>query len=103
MQMFALTLLPLLLSSVVTAVERRAGLADRCDISSAKISLPANQTLLVAPSQGPSYIGLAIGTQNYTCASNGVYTYAFIQPHSSQGGALIVVVALVLITVTSAP
>ncbi|KAJ7136579.1 putative malate dehydrogenase [Mycena epipterygia] len=74
MQMFALTLLPLLLSSAVSAVERRAGLPDRCDISSAKISLPANQTMLVAPSEGPSYIGLAIGTQNYTCASNGVYT-----------------------------
>jgi len=72
--MLALTLLPFLLSSVsaLPSVERSTG--SKCDISNAKISLPANQTLLVAPSEGPSYIGLAIGTQNYTCASTGTYT-----------------------------
>jgi hypothetical protein len=68
--MLALAILPILISTVV-ALERRA---SRCDISDAKLSLPSNQTLLVAPAQGPSFIGLAIGTQNYTCASTGTYT-----------------------------
>ncbi|KAJ7458076.1 putative malate dehydrogenase, partial [Mycena latifolia] len=57
--------------SAVPSVER---CASRCDISAAKIDLPLNQTALVAPAGGPSYIGLAIGTQNYTCASTGTYT-----------------------------
>ncbi|KAF7336172.1 malate dehydrogenase [Mycena venus] len=71
-QMLALALIPLLLSAV-SAVERRAN-ASRCDISGATLSLPSNQTLLTAPSQGPSYIGVAIGTQNYTCnATTGTY------------------------------
>ncbi|KAJ6562597.1 hypothetical protein B0H19DRAFT_1210201 [Mycena capillaripes] len=65
--MLALAILCILAG--VSAVERRA---SRCDISAAKIILPSNQTLLATPTQGPSYIGLAIGTQNYTC--NGTYT-----------------------------
>ncbi|KAJ6595520.1 hypothetical protein DFH09DRAFT_1134863 [Mycena vulgaris] len=73
-KMLALTFLPFMFSSVFAfpSVGRSAG--DRCDLSAAKMRLPSNQTLLVAPSQGPSYIGLAIGTQNYTCASTGTYT-----------------------------
>ncbi|KAJ7701135.1 hypothetical protein B0H17DRAFT_924854 [Mycena rosella] len=74
--MFALSLLPLLLASVaaVPSVERNADLPKRCDISAAKVTLPSNQNLLVAPAHGPSYLGLAIGTQNYTCASTGTWT-----------------------------
>ncbi|KAJ7785288.1 putative malate dehydrogenase [Mycena maculata] len=62
--MLALTFLPLLCSAVGT----------QCDISGAQISLPSNQTALVAPSEGPSFIGVAIGVQNYTCASTGTWT-----------------------------
>ncbi|KAJ7635062.1 hypothetical protein FB45DRAFT_790570 [Roridomyces roridus] len=40
-----------------------------CDVSRVKIKLPANQTQLVAPAEGPSFIGLAIGVQNYTCTA----------------------------------
>jgi len=71
--MLVLAFIPLLLSAVSAIdLERRA---TRCDISGAKLSLPSNQTLLVAPSQGPSFIGLAIGTQNYTCGNTtGTYT-----------------------------
>ncbi|KAJ7796932.1 hypothetical protein B0H14DRAFT_2913020 [Mycena olivaceomarginata] len=69
-EMFALTILPLLLSAV-SAVPNRAG---GCDLSGATISLPSNQTLLVTPSHDPSYIAVAIGTQNYTCGSTGTYT-----------------------------
>ncbi|KAF8205294.1 putative malate dehydrogenase [Mycena galopus ATCC 62051] len=68
--MFALAAIPLFLS-VVSAAEKRAA---RCDISGAILSLPSNQTKLVVPSQGPSFIGVAIGTQNYTCGSAGNYT-----------------------------
>ncbi|KAJ7104394.1 putative malate dehydrogenase [Mycena belliarum] len=70
--MLALTLLPLFLSCVA-ASEHRGG-PPRCDISAAKISLPPNQTMLVAPKEGPSFIGLAIGIQNYTCADSGTFT-----------------------------
>ncbi|KAJ7701163.1 hypothetical protein B0H17DRAFT_924844 [Mycena rosella] len=74
--MHASALLPLLLASAsaIPGAERSAGLQKRCDISAAKISLPSNQRQLVAPAQGPSYIGLAIGTQNYTCESTGTST-----------------------------
>ncbi|KAJ7255809.1 putative malate dehydrogenase [Mycena haematopus] len=68
--MLSLALIPLLLSTV-SAVEKRA---SRCDISGATLTLPSNQTLLKAPSGGPSFIGVAIGTQNYTCGSTGTYT-----------------------------
>ncbi|KAJ7701078.1 hypothetical protein B0H17DRAFT_924821 [Mycena rosella] len=74
--MLAWTLLSLLIASVsaVPSTERSSGHPSRCDLSAATISLPSNQTVLVAPAQGPSYIGLAIGTQNYTCASTGTWT-----------------------------
>ncbi|KAJ7119948.1 putative malate dehydrogenase [Mycena crocata] len=64
--MFALTLLSFLFLSAA---------ATRCDISAATFNIPStsNQTVIVAPSHGPSYIGLAIGTQNYTC-TNGTYS-----------------------------
>ncbi|KAJ7288296.1 hypothetical protein C8J57DRAFT_1279795 [Mycena rebaudengoi] len=73
--MIALTLATLLSSSVLAVSgQRRTGFTG-CDISTATPSLPPNQTLLVAPSTGPSYIGLAIGTQNYTCnATAATYT-----------------------------
>jgi len=38
-----------------------------CDLSSARLKVPANQTQLVAPKYAPSYVALTIGTQNYTC------------------------------------
>jgi len=45
-----------------------------CDISRAAINFPAGQTAIAAPAEKPSYIGVAIGTQNYTCGSAGTYT-----------------------------
>ncbi|KAJ7669539.1 hypothetical protein DFH06DRAFT_1181434 [Mycena polygramma] len=72
--MLNFAILPLLFSAVsASAVQRRAP-GRHCDISGAKMTLPSNQTLLAAPTQSPSYIGLAIGTQNYTCGSTGTYT-----------------------------
>ncbi|KAJ8586342.1 hypothetical protein M405DRAFT_875061 [Rhizopogon salebrosus TDB-379] len=38
-----------------------------CDLSSARLQVPGDQTQLVAPTYAPSYIAVSIGTQNYTC------------------------------------
>lgn len=69
--MLATTLLSLALATVTLALpnEKRS-----CDISKAKISLPPTQSTLVAPTATPSFIAVAIGTQNYTCGSTGTYT-----------------------------
>jgi len=45
-----------------------------CDISEAQLTLPTNETAVPAPTSAPSFIGLAIGTQNYSCSSTGTYT-----------------------------
>ncbi|KAF8069078.1 putative malate dehydrogenase [Lyophyllum atratum] len=70
--MLATTLITLALASSALAVpsEKRAS----CDISKATIAFPAGQTALAAPTSKPSYVGVAIGTQNYTCSSAGTYT-----------------------------
>jgi len=48
-----------------------------CDLSDARIQVPANQTQLVAPDYAPRYIGIAVGTQNYTCnATSSTYSLA---------------------------
>ncbi|KAJ4481993.1 hypothetical protein J3R30DRAFT_2110765 [Lentinula aciculospora] len=43
-----------------------------CDVSTA--SIDTSGTTLPAPSFSPSFIGLGVGTQNYTCGSAGTYT-----------------------------
>ncbi|KAF7325650.1 hypothetical protein MKEN_00414900 [Mycena kentingensis (nom. inval.)] len=68
--MFSL-IAPLLLAASVSATSHIH--VPRCDISQAKMPIPPNQQTLVEPAHGPSFIGLAIGTQNYTC-KDGTYT-----------------------------
>ncbi|KAH8922241.1 hypothetical protein BT69DRAFT_1263715 [Atractiella rhizophila] len=47
-----------------------------CPVSKAVLTLPKNQTQLVLPTgQAPVFIGLGVGTQNYTC-TNGAYVSA---------------------------
>nr|GAT52604.1 predicted protein [Mycena chlorophos] len=41
------------------------------------MNLPANQTVLVAPTTAPRYITLGVGYQNYTCSST-TLTYSSI-------------------------
>lgn len=56
------------LGSYVNAFSATEQLSSACcDLSSARLQVPADQTQLIAPSYAPSYIGLGIGTQNYTC------------------------------------
>ena len=46
-----------------------------CDLSDARIQVPANQTQLVAPDYAPHYTAIAVGVQNYTCdAVSSTYT-----------------------------
>ncbi|KAJ4495736.1 putative malate dehydrogenase [Lentinula edodes] len=46
--------------------------APLCDVSSAVIEL--GSSTLPAPKFTPKFVGLGVGTQNYTCASSGTYT-----------------------------
>src|ERR1700683_213494 len=38
-----------------------------CNLSQAKLSLPLNQMVLVKQTSAPSFVGLGVGVQNYTC------------------------------------
>lgn len=47
--------------------------APLCDVSSAVIEL--GSSTLPTPKFTPTFVGLGVGTQNYTCASSGTYTW----------------------------
>jgi hypothetical protein len=64
-----------LLSSANALVAR--GKVSGCDLTGAKMTLPAGQTHLVQPNESPSYLTLGVGTQNYTCSAAGNYTYVY--------------------------
>jgi len=51
--------------------------ATNCDLSSATLVLPSNQTVLVEPQGPPSFIAVAFGVQNYTCNATSL-TYSNI-------------------------
>ncbi|KAG1753597.1 uncharacterized protein EDB91DRAFT_1098776 [Suillus paluster] len=52
------------LTNALPAIRR---LSTSCDLSSARLQVPAGQAQLVAPTYAPSFIGIGVGTQNYTC------------------------------------
>jgi len=71
---FTIALASFFLSTLVSA----APIIDRsiksCSVTSDKLSLPSNQTVLTIPAGvKPAYIGLGVGVQNYTCGANGIY------------------------------
>lgn len=72
--MLATTLLSLAFASSALALPN-VKRGSSCDISKAKMTLPSQQPTLAAPTSNPSYIAIAIGTQNYTCSNSGTYTY----------------------------
>ena len=47
--------------------------ASGCSISNVVLSLPPNQTQLIAPSTPPDFISIGVGVQNYTCGSAGTF------------------------------
>ena len=60
---------------VAAATAGYVGLAANCPITNYQPSFPPNQTTLVAPSEEPNFLGLALGVQNYTCSSSSTYTW----------------------------
>lgn len=59
---FALSFVSLVVSALA-APKLHTG----CNLSHAKLSVPAGQTVLTAPTSPPSFIALGVGVQNYTC------------------------------------
>ncbi|KAJ3485744.1 hypothetical protein NLI96_g4744 [Meripilus lineatus] len=47
--------------------------ASGCSISNVVLSLPPNQTQLIAPSTPPDFISIGVGVQNYTCGTTGTF------------------------------
>jgi len=75
--MFTYSILFFLLASPILAYPsnaRRAMRSGRCNTTTAALPAPSGQTTLVKPSVPPSFIGIGVGTQNYTCGSDGTYT-----------------------------
>jgi len=70
--MLAAVLLTLFASSALSAPNTKRAL---CDVSHLSVPLPGDQTTLVQPtSSSPTFIGVGVGVQNYTCGSTGTYT-----------------------------
>jgi hypothetical protein len=59
--------LALLLAVVAPALALPNAKRSGCDLSNATLSLPSNQTALTNPTSSPSFVGLGVGVQNYTC------------------------------------
>jgi hypothetical protein len=66
-----LSLVSLLLATPALAAPLQSA---SCDISTITLHLPADQSLLVAPTSAPSFIVLGVGVQNYTCSPSSTYT-----------------------------
>ncbi|KAI0696843.1 hypothetical protein BC835DRAFT_1340949 [Cytidiella melzeri] len=66
-------------AAVLASPTKTRATASLCDVSTVTLTIPSSTsgTPLASPlSSGPKYIGLAVGTQNYTCGSAGTYTSA---------------------------
>jgi len=72
-----LALLAVVLGASIPALALPNAKLPGCDLSKAKMSLPSHQSALVNQLKPPSFIGLGIGVQNYTCnATSLTYTSA---------------------------
>ena len=89
-QIFASTMFKFLFIALLaagTAFASPATRTVRCYASKATLTLPASQpsgTPLATPSGNPSFIGIGVGVQNYTCGTTGTYTSVllFCSPYS---------------------
>ncbi len=52
--------------------------AAGCSLSSATLTLPEGSSL-TAPTGAPKFVGLGVGTQNYTCADTGAYAFVLLR------------------------
>ncbi|KAG2041256.1 hypothetical protein BDR03DRAFT_891623 [Suillus americanus] len=74
--MLTFSILALVILGYADALPSKGHLRS-CDLSCARLQVPANQTQLIAPTYAPSFIGIGIGTQNYTCNAT-ESTYALV-------------------------
>ncbi|KAF5389593.1 hypothetical protein D9757_004185 [Collybiopsis confluens] len=68
-----ITVLASLACACVAAPASRS--SKRCNLSTASMDIPSGVALPV-PTYKPTFLGLGVGTQNYTCTSAGTYTSA---------------------------
>lgn len=72
---FTILALTLVILGYADALPSKKHNSTSCDLSHARLKVPANQTQLIAPTYAPSFIGIGVGTQNYTCnATKSTYT-----------------------------
>ncbi|KAG1763490.1 hypothetical protein EDD22DRAFT_887162 [Suillus occidentalis] len=64
---YAVLALTLVILGYADALPSKMHNSTSCDLSHARLKVPANQTQLIAPTYAPSFIGIGVGTQNYTC------------------------------------
>ncbi|THH28974.1 hypothetical protein EUX98_g5217 [Antrodiella citrinella] len=73
--MFAPILSILLASSVLATPTTSSPKIAGCSASKKTLSMPSGQTQLVVPNTTtPTFIGIGVGVQNYTCDSTGTFT-----------------------------
>lgn len=75
--MLTFSILALVILGYVDALPSEKHISTSCDLSYARLQVPADQTQLIAPTYAPSFIGIGVGTQNYTCNAT-KSTYALI-------------------------
>jgi hypothetical protein len=75
--MLSLTLLPLLLVTASFALPSSRG-ARNIKVPYYALPLPDNQTQLVLPIHAPSFVTVAVGSQNYSCSSDGTWVWVVI-------------------------
>ncbi|KAH7921701.1 hypothetical protein BV22DRAFT_1132037 [Leucogyrophana mollusca] len=62
-----LLILGVLASSGAFALPAARQLSASCNLTEARLQVPANQTQLIAPTVAPAFVALGLGVQNYTC------------------------------------
>ncbi|KAJ7250606.1 hypothetical protein C8J57DRAFT_677223 [Mycena rebaudengoi] len=67
--MFTFHALSVLASAALLVSGLPAGKDNCCETAEHTMDLPANQTLLVAPTTAARYVALGVGIQNYTCSA----------------------------------
>ncbi|KIM77192.1 hypothetical protein PILCRDRAFT_12195 [Piloderma croceum F 1598] len=93
MSSILLVLLAMLLVAIVPNLALPNTKYPSCNLSMAKLSLPLNQTVLASPTTTPSFVGLGVGVQNYTCNATSL-TY-------SSAGAVVEVFDISCLSATS--
>lgn len=76
------SLLVTLLGSTYTAFAAPAK-TSHCDLSNVALEFPTSTTgtpLAAAIATAPKFLGIGVGTQNYTCSAAGTYTSVTLIP-----------------------